>query len=151
MLANIALNGLENAILVDNSNRKNRTQTTRSHSDNKVHLIRYDDDFVILAPHKSDLKDRIKIARAFLETRGLELSKEKCKIVTIFQEFYYLGFNIRKKIYDPKKLNAKTISAKVKVKQSVGYTLIIKPAEKKSKSGKRKNQKNPENEPETPK
>jgi RNA-directed DNA polymerase len=135
ILCNVALNGLEKAIKVDKERFNSKLEfhgTTRKHPDNKVNLIRYADDFVILAPHKSGLELRIKIAEKFLKTRGLELSNEKSKIVTIFQGFDYLGFNIRKHKHNPYKQKAKSTSKNIRVKQhGVGYTLIIKPSEKK--------------------
>jgi RNA-directed DNA polymerase len=137
MLCNVALNGLEKAIKVDKKRFNTKLEFTsinRKHPDNKVNLIRYADDFVILAPHKTALKLRIQIAQEFLKTRGLELSKEKSKIVTIFQGFDYLGFNLRKHKHNPYKQKAKSISKQIQVKQhGAGYTLITKPSDKKVK------------------
>lgn len=135
MLCNVALNGLEKAIKVDKKRFNTKLQfasINRKHPDNKISLIRYADDFVILAPHKTALKLRIQIAQEFLKSRGLELSEEKSKIVTIFQGFDYLGFNLRKQKHNPYKQNAKSISKQIQVKQhGAGYTLITKPSEKK--------------------
>lgn len=136
ILCNVVLNGLEKAMKVDkkrfNTKLEFVTKINRKHPDNKVHLIRYADDFVILAPHKTALKLRIEIAQKFLKSRGLELSKEKSKIVTIFQGFDYLGFNLRKHKHNPYKQKAKTTSKQIRVKQhGAGYHLITKPSEKK--------------------
>jgi RNA-directed DNA polymerase len=137
MLCNVALNGLEKAIKVDKERFNTKLEFTsinRKHPDNKVNLIRYADDFVILAPHKTALKLRIQIAQEFLKTRGLELSKEKSKIVTIFQGFDYLGFNLRKHKHNPYKQKAKSISKQIQVKQyGAGYILITKLSDKKVK------------------
>lgn len=132
MLCNVALNGLEKAIILDGPR-----SITRNHPNNKVYLVRYADDFVILAPHKSGLEKRIKLAKEFLGTRGLELSKKKSKIVTVFQGFDYLGFNIRKLKHDPKKQLAKSVR-ELSVKQSLGYTLVIKVSDKKVLAVKKK-------------
>lgn len=69
----------------------------------KVHLVRYADDFIITASSKELLVDTIKPAvMEFLLTRGLTLSEEKTLITTISKGFDFLGFNVRK--YDNKLL-----------------------------------------------
>jgi len=63
----------------------------------KVHLIRYADDFVITADSKELLEDTIKPAVvAFLLERGLTLSEEKTLITSVTKGFDFLGFNVRK-------------------------------------------------------
>lgn len=63
----------------------------------KVHLIRYADDFVITADSKELLESTIKPAVvAFLLERGLTLSEEKTLITSITKGFDFLGFNVRK-------------------------------------------------------
>ncbi|WP_242688178.1 group II intron maturase-specific domain-containing protein [Photorhabdus stackebrandtii] len=63
----------------------------------KVHMIRYADDFVITGSSKEQLENHIKPAvTAFLLERGLTLSEEKTAIVSISQGFDFLGFNVRK-------------------------------------------------------
>lgn len=63
----------------------------------KVHLIRYADDFVITANSKELLENTIKPAVvAFLFERGLTLSEEKTLITSITKGFDFLGFNVRK-------------------------------------------------------
>jgi len=69
----------------------------------KVHLIRYADDFVITANSRELLEDTIKPAIVdFLLERGLTLSEEKTLITSITKGFDFLGFNVRK--YDQKLL-----------------------------------------------
>jgi len=92
MLCNVALDGLEAAIIIKGL----RLKTDPRHPNHKVHLVRYADDFVIIAPNKSALLQRIQMAENFLKDRGLELSLEKSKIRTIHEGFDYLGFKIRK-------------------------------------------------------
>lgn len=61
----------------------------------KVHMVRYADDFVITGSSKELLENRIKPAvTTFLRERGLTLSEEKTAIVSISQGFDFLGFNI---------------------------------------------------------
>ena len=84
-LANIALDGLENVI---------KAISRRS---DKVHFVRYADDFIVTGHSKEILEDKIKPAIIeFLKERGLELSLEKTKITRVDEGFDFLGFNIRK-------------------------------------------------------
>lgn len=63
----------------------------------KVHLVRYADDFIVTADTKDLLEHKIKPAIVrFLFERGLELSEEKTRITHIDDGFDFLGFNIRK-------------------------------------------------------
>ncbi|EHJ4421232.1 hypothetical protein KG487_003421 [Salmonella enterica subsp. enterica serovar 4,5,12:b:-] len=63
----------------------------------KVHMVRYADDFVITGSSKELLENRIKPAvTTFLRERGLTLSEEKTAIVSISQGFDFFSFNIRK-------------------------------------------------------
>ncbi|MDM8520756.1 group II intron reverse transcriptase/maturase [Anaerolineales bacterium HSG6] len=101
ILANMALDGLE-TLLKDNFSKKD-----------KVHLVRYADDFIITAQSKQLLENQVKpLVEQFLEQRGLSLSPNKTHITHINDGFDFLGFNIRK--YNGK--------------------LIIQPAKKKIKS-----------------
>jgi len=62
-----------------------------------INLIRYADDLVVTSYSKELLKQEIQPAiEYFLKERGLELSKEKTKIVYIEEGFDFLGQNVRK-------------------------------------------------------
>ena len=64
---------------------------------NKVHLIRYADDFIVTADNPDILRDKLKpVIEKFLAERGLLLSEEKTKITNIKDGFNFLGQNIRK-------------------------------------------------------
>jgi RNA-directed DNA polymerase len=64
---------------------------------NKVHLVRYCDDFIITGTSRELLENKVLPSlRAFLRARGLKLSKEKTRIVHIQEGFDFLGQNIRK-------------------------------------------------------
>jgi|ERR1700733_839842 len=84
-LANIALDGLEKTI-------KDVTKAK-----DKVHFVRYADDFICTATSKEILEQKVlpEIIK-FLKERGLELSLEKTKITHIDDGFDFLGFNLRK-------------------------------------------------------
>jgi RNA-directed DNA polymerase len=84
-LANIALDGLEQVVL------------NVTNKGNKVHFVRYADDFICTAESKEILENEVQPAIIhFLKERGLELSIEKTKITHIEEGFDFLGFNIRK-------------------------------------------------------
>lgn len=84
-LANMVLDGMNSAI---------STMVTKT---DKVHLVRYADDFIVTGNSKELLENKIKPAIvAFLKERGLILSEEKTRITHIDNGFDFLGFNIRK-------------------------------------------------------
>ena len=84
-LANMTLDGLE-AVAV-NAAPKGQ----------KVHVVKYADDFIITGASKERLEEKVKPAvAAFLRERGLELSPEKTRITHIEVGFDFLGFNVRK-------------------------------------------------------
>lgn len=84
-LANMALDGLEQAA------------KKAARAKDKVHVVRYADDFIITADSKEILEDKVKpVVAAFLEKRGLLLSEEKTRITHINDGFDFLGFNVRK-------------------------------------------------------
>lgn len=84
-LANMALDGLEEIA----------RRAVPSHQ--KVHVVRYADDFIITGASKEVLEMKVKPAIVtFLKERGLELSEEKTRITHIDDGFEFLGFNVRK-------------------------------------------------------
>lgn len=125
ILCNVALNGLEKAIIIE----KERG-SYREDPNNKVHLVRYADDFVIIAPTKTALKLRIDKAREFLRTRGLEISPTKSKITTIYEGFDFLGFNIKKIKHKHQIQKHKKQHKQYKNVGNEGYTLVITPTKK---------------------
>lgn len=84
-VANIALDQFEEAL------------KAISKPGEKIHLVRYADDWVCTAASKEILTQKVlPTAIKFLKERGLELSTEKTKITHIDDGFDFLGFNIRK-------------------------------------------------------
>jgi RNA-directed DNA polymerase len=84
-LANIVLDGLEKTIL------------DTAKKGEKIHFVRYADDFICTASSRETLETKVQPAIIkFLKERGLELSIEKTKITHINDGFDFLGFNIRK-------------------------------------------------------
>jgi RNA-directed DNA polymerase len=84
-LANMVLDGIE-SLLSRIFNRKE-----------KIHFVRYADDFIITGDSKELLAERVQpLIEKFLRKRGLSLSAEKTRISHINDGFDFLGFNIRK-------------------------------------------------------
>ena len=105
-LANMTLDGLEAEL------KKFRQQ-------DKVHMVRYADDFIITGNSKELLENEVKpLVEKFLSARGLELSPEKTSITHIDKGFDFLGVNIRKYsgklLIKPSKKNVKAFLDKVR-------------------------------------
>jgi len=84
-LANMALDGLELEL------RK------RFRRLDKVHMVRYADDFIVTASSRELLENEVEpLVADFLKVRGLELSPEKTSITHIDDGFDFLGWNVRK-------------------------------------------------------
>ena len=62
----------------------------------KVHFVRYADDFIVTATSKETADDIAEVVKEFLKERGLELSAEKTCITHIGDGFDFLGWNFRK-------------------------------------------------------
>lgn len=117
-LANMVLDGLSHAI--DEAlgiRRKDRYRTYKN--PHKVHLVRYADDFIVMASSKEVLEQKVRPAiEVFLAQRGLQLSAHKTFLTHIDQGFDFLGKHLRK--YDakllvkPSKQNVQTFLNKVR-------------------------------------
>src|SRR5258708_7732831 len=95
LLANISLHGMEITLGIRYLKADNRRM-------GKCALIRYADDFVVICDTEEDAQIAQQKLTTWLEIRGLQLSPEKTKIVTLAEGFDFLGFNVR--IF-PTKLN----------------------------------------------
>jgi RNA-directed DNA polymerase len=97
ILANMALDGLEREL------QRQFGQTQRQQSQNKVHLVRFADDFVITGSTEELLVGEVQpMVEEFLAERGVALSNTKTRITHIGVGFDFLGQNLRK--YDQKLL-----------------------------------------------
>jgi RNA-directed DNA polymerase len=101
----------------------------------KVHLIRYADDFVVVAETKDILEGTVKPAiQKFMAERGLRLSEEKTVITHIRDGFDFLGKTLRKfgtqLIVQPSKAAAKSIRQKLgtllRQSRSVAYDVLLR-------------------------
>ncbi len=100
----------------------------------KVHIIRYADDFVIVAETKEILEQIVRPAiQKFLAERGLRLSEEKTVITHIRDGFDFLGKTLRKfgtqLIVQPSKAAAKSIREKLgallRKSRSISYDVLL--------------------------
>ncbi|WP_447870045.1 group II intron maturase-specific domain-containing protein [Serratia fonticola] len=110
-MANLALDGLETQL-------KKYLGVTRAKK-SKVHVVRYADDFVITANSPELLESEIRPwVEQFLSYRGLELSLEKTRVISIHEGFDFLGWNFRKYgeklLIKPAKKNVQAFYQKVR-------------------------------------
>jgi len=80
LLANIGLHGLEDFIKSTNP---------------KLGVIRYADDFVVTSKDKESLEHILDQIKQWMSERGLEISTEKTRIVSMEEGFDFLSFNLR--------------------------------------------------------
>jgi RNA-directed DNA polymerase len=111
-LANATLDGLETLL------RERFGATRQQRTRNKVHLVRYADDFIITGTSKELLRDEVQpLVAHFLKERGLELSHEKTSITHIDDGFDFLGQNLRrygtKLLLKPSRRNVRTFLTKI--------------------------------------
>src|SRR5947208_703326 len=112
-LANWTLDGLQRLLA------EHFAKTLKQQGMNKVHLVRYADDFLITGTSKGLLRDQVQVLVAhFLKQRGLELSHEKTRITHVEEGFDFLGQNVRryrcgKVLLKPSSRNVKTFLAKI--------------------------------------
>ena len=111
MLANVALTSLDNEIAKEYTTRKGMNP-----------LVRYADDFIVIAESKEKAQTIKEHIRTFLHrTAGLELSDEKTCITEISKGFDFLGFNIRK--YNEKLLIKPSKESVKRVKHKMAETI----------------------------
>jgi RNA-directed DNA polymerase len=109
ILANLALDGMQNAILAAVNQRGD-----------KVNFMRYADDFIATGATPELLEQKVIPAlTAFLAPRGLELSEQKTVITSIHKGFNFLGHTVRKfgdkLLTTPAKSNCKALREKIRL------------------------------------
>jgi RNA-directed DNA polymerase len=117
LLANFALDGMEQAV-----------QGVAQAGD-KVHFVRYADDFVVTGATQDLLEQKVKPAlTAFLHPRGLALSEQKTVITPIQTGFHFLGHTLRKYedklLITPAKSKIQTLRDKIRqlIHVALGHT-----------------------------
>lgn len=112
ILANMALDGLQNELVNTFDLSLTGEVSAFVHNKSKVNLIRYADDFVISAETREIAEQAKQVVANFLKTRGLELSESKTLITHIDEGFDFLGWTFRKfkgkLIVKPSKKSIKT-------------------------------------------
>lgn len=99
LLANIALSVLDDELAskLEGAARNYERQKRRRHGLANYRLVRYADDFVILAfgtrEQAEELHERV---AATLDTVGLKLAPDKTRVVHIDEGFDFLGFRIKR-------------------------------------------------------
>jgi len=118
LLANIALHGLETALVSSFSHR------------NRPLVVRYADDFVVLHSKRQVVEQSAVIVQDWLKPMGLELKASKTRLVHTLEElngpagFDFLGFNIRQyKV-------GRSTSGRGTDGKLLGFKTIIKPSPK---------------------
>ncbi|PTV99289.1 group II intron reverse transcriptase/maturase [Halanaerobium saccharolyticum] len=106
--------------------------------ENKIRFVRYADDFLVFAKSEEDIKKAIQIVKGKLEELGLEISKEKTKVVDFNDDdFDFLGYTFehwrnRKRdgkpyfIAKPQESTWKKFKESIKAKTGKNLTLNIK-------------------------
>lgn len=98
LLANICLDGLGK--LLKEFQTLDKYVTAKGKKTSKWRstygYIRYCDDFLITARLKVEIESIIPIIENWLKQRGLELNRDKTRIVHISEGFNFLGYNVRK-------------------------------------------------------
>ena len=117
-LANMVLDGMEKTI-DEALGIKWRRVLGKNDNPHKIHLIRYADDFIVMADSKEILEKKVlPTIENFLKQRGLTLSAEKTLITHIGKGFDFLGKTIRrfnnKTLVKPSKKNILTFLDKIK-------------------------------------
>jgi RNA-directed DNA polymerase len=111
-LANATLDGLETWL------QQHFGATAAQRSRNKVHLVRYADDFLITGTSKRLLQREVQpLVAHFLKERGLELSHEKTKITRVEDGLDFLGQHVQrygtKVLWKPSTKNVRALLDKV--------------------------------------
>jgi len=113
-LANRTLDGLE-AMLAE---RFGATRLRRER--NRVHLVRYADDFIITGTSATLLRYEVQpLVEHFLSERGLRLSHEKTKLTHVEDGFDFLGQQVRrypdgKVLLKPSRRSLRTLLSRVR-------------------------------------
>lgn len=96
LLANIALDGMERLFGSETPTGQYLSPKERTGKNKGLSLIRYADDFVVIAPTRETLENYVlPTLKEFLATKGLSFNEAKTRIVHRTEGFNFLGFNIR--------------------------------------------------------
>lgn len=96
----------------------NKYRALRKTKLKEIFLVRYADDFKIMCRTRQDAENIFKAVKMWLKERlGLEISKEKSKIINLNKKYSeFLGFKIKNKVKGKKKVAYSRICDKAKEK-----------------------------------
>ena len=94
LLANIALDGMEDALNIKYKQRKSKNGYTYVNK-SKYAVIKYADDFVVICETLKDANEVYELLDDYLKDRGLTLAPDKTRITHIGDGVDFLGYNIR--------------------------------------------------------
>lgn len=96
LLANIALHGMDQLLGAETLAGEYLEPSQRKGKWQGVVLVRFADDFVVIADDVATLEEDVKpVLAPFLAVRGLSLNWAKTRVVPAWGGFDFLGFNIR--------------------------------------------------------
>lgn len=95
ILANIALNGIEEIHRYHKSGKIRRITPNTSPSDITEPSIRYADDMVIFLRPSDDAEEILERINQFLKDRGMNVSEKKTKITAATEGFDFLGWHFK--------------------------------------------------------
>jgi RNA-directed DNA polymerase len=124
LLANIALDGMEEYLFNELKKEYSFKSCKGYIEGSKLAVIRYADDFVIIHKNEKVIRRVNELLVGWLSERGLELSQEKTRIVHSSEGFDFLGFNC--KHYDASKNH--WVKKNDKRKDKSGIKFLTKPS-----------------------
>ena len=96
LLANIILDGMERLFIPEFEKDSDIPPNEKNNVNERINLIRYADDFVVLARTKTILLTYcIPKLETFLQIQGLKLNQKKTRIVHRTEGFTFLGFSFK--------------------------------------------------------
>jgi len=133
LLANIALDGLERLLGIEDSRGRYIQPSKRKGLDKGVSIIRYADDFIVIAPTREIIVNyALPKIKSFLEKRGLIINERKTRILSTEEGFNFLGFAM-KQIWDRNHHIFLTVPSKQAVKRHLKHIKEVLSSNKQAK------------------
>jgi RNA-directed DNA polymerase len=95
LLANIALHGMEKELEIEYYISHLKSGKVNAQVKGTKAVVRYADDFIIVCSSKDEAESMYEKLKPYLNKRGLELAKNKTRVIHITEGFDFLGFNFR--------------------------------------------------------
>lgn len=137
LLCNIALHGIEKELKINYDSKGYITKSVNKGIFRTI--IRYADDFIIVCPSLREAEQSLLDVKTCLETRGLQISETKTRIINTFDGFDFLGFNFIYRLKDGyKHVYVGDCTEGVERYYQPFISTIVEPSEKSIKSISRK-------------